>query len=201
MKDFISDIAFSPAVKKFQEKEGSRTTCQRMAENRDWRKDIDPGLEEFILARDSFYMATANTEGQPYIQHRGGPKGFLKIIDKNTLGFADYSGNRQYISAGNLAENSRAQLFLMDYPNRTRVKIWGEAEVVDDDPDLLTKLMDEGYRARPERAIIFKVKAWDVNCPQHIQKRFTEEEMTPTITELKNRIAELEAALSIQNAE
>ena len=198
MTNYISDIAFSSSVKNYQEKEGSRKTYQRMAEKRDWRVDIDPGLEDFIAARDSFYFSTANVEGQPYIQHRGGPKGFLKIIDKNTLGFADYSGNRQYISAGNLSENPKAQLFLMDYPNRTRVKIWGEAQVVDDDPAWLDRLMDEGYRARPERAIIFKVKAWDVNCPQHIQKRFTEEEMAPIIVELKKRITELEAALAEQ---
>lgn len=201
MTNFISDIAFSPSVKSYQEKEGSRQTYQRMAEGRDWQTEIEPGLEDFIANRDSFYMATANKEGQPYIQHRGGPKGFLKVLDKNTLGFADYSGNRQYISAGNLSENSKAHLFLIDYPHQTRIKIWGEAKVVDDDPELLDRLMDEGYRARPERAIVFTVKAWDVNCPQHIQKRYTMDEINPVIENLKNKIASLEAELALYKNE
>ena len=153
-------------------------------------------LETFIAARDSFYLGTASADGQPYIQHRGGAKGFLKILDPSTLAFADYAGNKQYISMGNLAENDQAYIFLMDYPNRRRVKIWGRAEIIEDDPALLERLLEPGYKARPERVFVFHIEAWDVNCPQHIQPRFTTEEIAPTVEKLEQRIAELEGELA-----
>ena len=141
-----------------------------------WSSTVTPDLAHFIAARDSFYLSTASADGQPYIQHRGGPPGFLRVLDEHTLAFADFRGNRQYISAGNLAENPRAFLFLMDYPNRSRIKIWGRAKVVEDDPALMERLVDPGYAARPEQAIVFTIEAWDVNCPQHITPRFTADE-------------------------
>ncbi len=137
-------------------------------------------------------LATANADGQPYIQHRGGPKGFLKVLDEHTLAFADFVGNAQYISVGNLDENNKAFMFLMDYPNRHRIKIWGMAEVVEDDDELFTRLVDAGYRGKPERALVFHVKAWDINCPQHITPRWTEEEAALVINELQARVDELE---------
>ena len=185
MSNYISDIAFTPSVKAWQEKLGSRFTYEKMAANRDWQYQITPNLAEFVAQRDSFYLATANSKGQPYIQHRGGPKGFLKVMDENTFGFADYSGNRQYITTGNLSENNKVHLFLMDYPNQTRIKIWGEAEVLENDDELLDKVKDEDYRARPERVILIKIKAWDVNCPQHITPRYAAEEIRPYLEELK----------------
>ena len=189
---FISDIAFSESVKRKQEELGSRAIYQKMAENRDWQQKITPQLSQFIGERDSFYMASVNEEGQPYIQHRGGPKGFLKVIDEDHLAFADYSGNRQYISIGNFAENNKVHLFLMDYPNRSRIKVWGEAEVVEVTDALLGQFADIDYHAKIERIIKIKVVAWDVNCPQHIQPRFTLEELEPHIEALKQRIADLE---------
>ena len=172
---YISDIAFSEAVKLRQEAMGSREVYQKMAENRDWRHIISSDLEQFIAQRDSFYMASANVEGQAYIQHRGGPKGFLKVLDKHTLAFADYSGNRQYISIGNFDENNKVHLFLMDYPNRSRIKIWGTAEVIeaDADPALIEELHNKDYHAKIERVIKITVHAWDINCPQHITPRFS----------------------------
>ena len=192
----ISDIAFTPAVKDLQERKGSRGGYARMEERGGWSDRVDSDLAAFIAERDSFYLGTASAEGQPYIQHRGGPKGFLKVLDESTLAFADYAGNRQYISMGNLSENDRAYMFLMDYPNRRRVKIWGHAEVIEDDPALLERLVDPAYKARPERVFVFHIEAWDTNCPQHIQPRFTEEEMTPLIEKLGQRITELEGELA-----
>lgn len=190
----ISDIAFTPAVKAQQERMGSRKGYAKMEAKGGWSDTIDETLADFIAQRDSFYIATATADGRPYIQHRGGPKGFLKVLDSSTLAFADYAGNKQYISLGNLSENDQAFIFLMDYPNRVRIKIWGRAEVVDD-PALLELVMPEGYEARPERVFVFHLEAWDRNCPQHIQPRFTEEEIAPMIGQLKSRIAELEAQL------
>jgi len=174
---FVSDIAFTPAVKKRQEEMGSREAYRQMAERRDWQTKISEQLRYFVSQRDSFYMASANADGQPYIQHRGGPKGFLKVLGDEYLAFADFSGNRQYISVGNFDENNKVHLFLMDYPNRRRIKVWGEAEVVTDDEDLTAQLKDEAYDVPIERVIKIKVTAWDVNCPQHIQPRYTIEEM------------------------
>lgn len=196
MKDIVSDVAFTPAVKAVQERMGSRHGYARMEEGDGWRDRIDTGLRAFIAERDSFYLGTASATGRPYIQHRGGAKGFLKVLDESTLAFADYTGNRQYITTGNLSENDQAYIFLMDYPNRRRVKIWGRAEVIEDDPRLLERLLDRQYRATPERAIVFHVEAWDTNCPQHIRPRFTEEEIAPAIETLKDRIAELEHELA-----
>ena len=171
-----SDVAFTPAVKAEQARRGSRHGYQRMEQKGGWSATITPDLAAFIAARDSFYLATSSAEGQPYVQHRGGPPGFVKVLDPRTLAFADFRGNRQYISAGNLSENPRAFLFLMDYPNRSRVKIWGRAKVVEDDPALMERLVDPGYAAPPEQAIVFTIETWDVNCPQHITPRFTADE-------------------------
>lgn len=196
MTRFTSDIAFTPAVKAAQERLGSRDGYARMEEKGGWRDRVSEDLAAFISQRDSFYLATASAEGQPYIQHRGGPPGFLAVLDDKTLAFADFSGNRQYISTGNLSENDRAYIFLMDYPNRRRIKIWGTARVVEDDPALLEKLMAPGYEARPERAILFTIEAWDMNCPQHITPRYNDDEILGLIAPLKARIAELEAQLA-----
>ena len=192
MSGYTSDVAFSPAVKAWQEKMGSRPGYARMEQKGGWKDGVTPDLAAFLAERDSFYLATASAEGQPYIQHRGGAKGFLKVLDEHTLAFADFAGNRQYISAGNLSENDRAQIFLMDYANRQRIKIWGRARVVEDDPALLERLADPAYKGRPERAIVFEVAAWDVNCPQHITRRYTEAEVATALEKLTARIAELE---------
>lgn len=187
----FSEIAFTPSVKTQQERLGSRQAMQRF-EGIERRTAIDADLVSFVQARDSFYLGTASADGRPYIQHRGGPAGFLKVRDEHTLAFADFGGNRQYITLGNLAENDRAFIFLMDYPNRRRIKLWGRARVVDDDPELLADLTDMDYGGVPERAIVFEVEAWDINCTQHIRQRFSEAEIAPTILALKQRIAELE---------
>ena len=188
-----SDIAFTPAVKALQERNGSRAGYARMAEKKDWHDTVTPDLAAFLAERDSFYLATASAEGRPYIQHRGGPKGFLKVLDEQTLAFADFAGNAQYISIGNLDENDKAFIFLMDYPNRRRIKIWGTAKVVEGDDELLTRLIDSDYRGKPQRALVFQVQAWDVNCPQHIKPRWTEEELSPIVEELRARVDQLEA--------
>jgi predicted pyridoxine 5'-phosphate oxidase superfamily flavin-nucleotide-binding protein len=193
MKSPISDIAFTPSVKAVQKRMGSRKQYERMENSGGWENAITKDLADFIGARDSFYFATASAEGRPYIQHRGGPKGFLKVLDDRTLAFADFAGNRQYISVGNLAENNKAFLFFMDYANQTRVKIWGTAEVVTNDPRLLKQLTDPGYKGKPERVIRFHVDAWDINCRQHIQPRFTKEEIDSIMQPLRDRLAELEA--------
>ncbi|MEM8843179.1 MAG: pyridoxamine 5'-phosphate oxidase family protein, partial [Pseudomonadota bacterium] len=155
----VSDIAFTPAVKAEQSRLGSREIYERQISKQDWRRDVDDFLSAFLAERDSFYLATVNGEGQPYIQHRGGPKGFLKVLRPATLGFADFSGNRQYISMGNLTENDKVSLFFMDYANRARVKLWGRARVVEDDPALLDQLADTAYRGRPERAFVIEIEA------------------------------------------
>ena len=195
MKKYVSNIAFSKTVKKVQKENGSRNSYAKMEQGVGWQNSVDQRLAEFIEQRDSIYFGTANAEGQPYIQHRGGPKGFLKVLDDKTLAFADYSGNMQYITIGTLRENNKAYIFLMDYPNKTRMKIWGTAKVVDNDPELLAQLHSSDYKAKPERAIVFNVEAWDVNCPQHIQQRFTMEELKPEFNKLKNKIIDLESQL------
>ncbi len=188
-----SDVAFTPAVKAEQTRRGSRSAYRRMEEKGGWKDRVTPDLTAFLAARDSFYFATASAEGQPYIQHRGGPKGFLQAVDDRTLGFADFGGNKQYITLGNLSENDRANIFLMDYANRQRVKLWGRARVVEDDPALLDRLADAAYGVRPERAILFAISAWDVNCPQHITPRYDETVIAQAVETLRRRIAELEA--------
>src|SRR5262249_14793592 len=150
-------------------------------------------LAAFIGELDTAFLGTVSAAGAPYIQHRGGPKGFIKVLDDKTLGFADYAGNRQYLTISNLAGNDRAYLFLLAFAARRRIKIWGRARVVEDDPALLARLTDPGYRARPERAILFTVEAWDVNCSQHITARFTESEAAEAVAPLLRRIAALEA--------
>jgi predicted pyridoxine 5'-phosphate oxidase superfamily flavin-nucleotide-binding protein len=189
----VSDIAFTPAVKALQARNGSRKAYERMEQKGGWKDEVTPDLAAFLAERDSFYLATASGEGRPYIQHRGGPKGFLKVLDGKRLAFADFGGNRQYISAGNLSENDQASIFLMDYANRQRIKLWGRARVVEDDPELLERLVEPGYKAKPERAIVFEIEAWDVNCPQHITRRYSEEQIAPAMARLQARIEELEA--------
>ena len=187
----ISDIAFTPAVKAAQQQRGSRESYAKMEQRGGWQSKVTADLVAFIAERDSFYLATNSSEGQPYLQHRGGPKGFLKVLDEQTLAFADFGGNAQYISTGNLEENNKAFIFLMDYPNRRRIKIWGKAKVFEGDDELLNRLTDPDYRGKPERAFVFQVQAWDVNCPQHITLRWTEEEFFPVVDKLRNRIDEL----------
>jgi len=188
-----SDIAFSPSVKAVQERRGSRAGYAKMEAKGGFATTIDEELAAFIAEQRSFYLATASANGQPYIQHRGGPKGVLRVLDDRTLGFADFAGNRQYISTGNLAENPKAMIFLMDYANRRRVKIWGTARVVENDPELVAKLFPGAYRARGEAAIVFTVEAWDVNCPQHIPQMFFAEDVAEAIAGRDQRIGALEA--------
>ena len=192
-REFVSDIAFTPAVKAVQDRLGSRNGYANMERGRGWAEKITDDLREFIARRDSFYLGTASALGQPYIQHRGGPPGFLKVLDDRRLAFADFGGNRQYISIGNLSDNNQAFIFLMDYANRRRVKIWGWSEVIEDDPELLEQLADPNYPGKPQRAFVFHVESWDVNCPQHITQRFTSEEISPLVGQLRSRIVELEA--------
>ena len=193
MKPSVSDIAFSPSVKAIQEQKGSRQQYERLEEGGGWAQTITPELANFVRERESFYLATASAKGRPYIQHRGGPKGFLKVLDNQTLAFADFAGNRQYISLGNLAENNQAFLFLMDYAHQTRIKIWGRAEVIENDSTLLSQLTDTQYKGRPERVIRFRVEAWDTNCRQHIPVTYTQKEVDAIVHPLLQRLEQLEA--------
>jgi len=188
-----SDIAFTPSVKAIQTRKGSRAAYAKQEARGGWETTITPELAAFLSEQDSVYLATASADGQPYIQHRGGPPGFLRVLDEHTLAFADFAGNRQFITAGNLAENPRAHLFAMDYAHRRRIKLWGTARVVEDDPALLASLMPAGYAAKPEQAIVFTVAAWDINCPQHIPQKVNASDVAHTIEQLQARIAELEA--------
>jgi len=188
---YPSDIVFTPSVKALQQARGSRHAYARMEQGRGFRTEIDADMRGFVEAQTTVFLATANRDGQPYIQHRGGPAGFLHVLDEHTIAFADFSGNRQFVTAGNLADNPKAQLFLMDYAHRQRLKIWGEARVVAD-PALVERLMPSGYKARAEQAIVFTVKAWDANCPQHIPQLVPVDEVIPAIAERDRRIAELE---------
>lgn len=190
------DVAFGPAAKALQSRFGSRAAYERRDEKGAWRTTVTADLAGFLAERDSFYLATSGANGQPYVQHRGGPAGFLKPLDERTLGFADFGGNRQYVTAGNLAENPKAFIFLMDYAGRRRIKLWGEARVVEDDEGLLRRLADPGYEAKVERAILFALKLWDINCPQHIARRFVEADVAAAVQGLRGRIAELEAEAS-----
>jgi uncharacterized protein len=192
---YASDVAFTPTVKAVQARKGSRPSYARMEERGSWQTRIAPDLAGFIAAQTSVFLATASRDGQPYIQHRGGPPGFLRVLDDQTIGFVDFTGNRQYITQGNLADNPKAQLFLIDYAHRRRVKIWGEARVVEGDAELLTKLMPEGYKARPEQVLLFSVAAWDSNCPQHIPQRFEAADVAAALAERDRRIAELEGEI------
>jgi len=191
-----SDVAFSDAVKAVQTRLGSRRTYAKLETGEGWETTIGTDLAAFIAEQRSFFLATASAAAQPYIQHRGGPKGFLRVLDERTLAFADFRGNRQYISLGNLAENDKVCLFLIDYAHRQRVKIWGRARVVEDDPALVERLKVEGYdEGKPERAIVIDVATWDANCPQHIPVRFDAEDVEAVLAARDRRIAELEAEL------
>ena len=196
MRQFPSDVAFTPAVKRIQMAKGSRTSYARVEQGRGWQTRVTPDLAGFLSGLDMFYLGTANADGQPYIQYRGGSPGFLKVLDEQTLAFADFGGNRQYITLGNLSENPKAFIFLMDYANSQRVKVWGTARVVEDDAVLLDQLRNPDYPGKVERAIVFTIEAWDMNCPQHIHKRYAQRQITPVIEELQGRIAELEAQLA-----
>jgi predicted pyridoxine 5'-phosphate oxidase superfamily flavin-nucleotide-binding protein len=193
---FTSDVAFTPTVKAIQSRKGSRDSYARVEQRGGWRATITPDLAAFIEAQTSVFLATANVEGQPYIQHRGGPAGFLKVLDEQTIGLADFSGNRQFITQGNLEDNDRAFLFLIDYMLRQRIKIWGRARIVENDPDLTAKLMPQDYKARPEQAILFTVSAWDANCPQHIPQRFEAADVAAALAERDRRIAALEQEIA-----
>lgn len=194
--EFPSDVAFTPAVKAVQQRRGSRMAYARMERGGGWSTRIDDDLATFVAAQTSFFLATASAAGQPYVQHRGGPPGFLRVLDEHTLGFADFRGNRQYVSVGNLSENPKLQLFLIDYAHQSRVKIWGEGRVVEDDPALLARLTPEGYDAKPEQAIVITVSAWDANCPQHIPRRFPALDVERALAVRDARIAALEAELA-----
>jgi uncharacterized protein len=200
MREYPSDIAFTPAVKAVQTAKGSRASYAKV-DRRGWQTHVTPDLAEFLAGLDMFYLGTASAEGQPYIQHRGGSPGFLKVLDDKTLAFADFGGNRQYITVGNLSENSKAFIFLMDYANQQRVKLWGTAKVVEDDAELLERLRDQDYSGKVERAIVFTIEAWDINCPQHIHQRFSQRQVQPVIEQLQNRISELEAQLAQRQAQ
>jgi len=195
-----SDVAFTASVKAIQERKGSRRSYSRMEERGGWATAITPELKEYIEKQISVFLATVNAEGQPYVQHRGGPQGFLRVIDETTIGFVDFVGNRQFISQGNLVENHKAHLFLIDYGSRSRVKIWGTAKVVEGDDELIKRLMPEGYAARPEQVMLFKVTAWDANCPQHIPLRFEADEVLKAIETRDTRIRELEAEVAALKA-
>ena len=187
-----SDLVFTPAARRAQAERGSaRAYAEKTAAG--FPDRVTPELAAFIAEQDTAFLGTASADGAPYIQHRGGPKGFIKVVDERTLGFADYRGNRQYITLGNLTENDRACLFLIDFSRRQRIKLWGRARVVENDDALVAKLFDHGYRAKPERVILFTIEAWDVNCSQHITERYTQAEVATAVAGLSDRVAALEA--------
>ena len=186
--DKPDDVMFSPAVKAEQTRLGSRA----MFEDREWKTEITDDMRQFLAVIDTFFFATASADGRPYIQHRGGPPGFLKPIGTHMLAFADFAGNRQYITLGHLKENDRAHIFILHFATRQRVKLWGRARIVEGDLALMERLADPSYKARPERAIVYTLEAWDINCPQHIQPRYTEAEIAPAVDRLAQRIKELE---------
>lgn len=194
---YSSDIAFTPTVKSIQTRKGSRRAYASQEETGAWQTCIDDNLKGFIQAQTSIFLATANAEGQPYIQHRGGPPGFLRVIDTKTIGFVDYAGNRQYISSGNLTDNPKAYLFLIDYAHRRRIKIWGTAKVVEGDTTLTTRLMPADYKARAEQVILFTVTAWDANCPQHIPLRLEAADVAAALAAKDQQIAALKAELGL----
>lgn len=193
---FVSDIAFTERVKAVQTRKGSREAYARMERGGGWRQAITPELQAEIESQISVFLATANAAGQPYIQHRGGPPGFLRVLDAHTIGFVDFAGNRQYITQGNLEENPKAHLFLIDYARRRRIKLWGTARIVERDQALVQALMPPDYRAKAEQVLLFAVEAWDVNCPQHIPQRFDAADVQAALAARDARIAELEAALT-----
>jgi predicted pyridoxine 5'-phosphate oxidase superfamily flavin-nucleotide-binding protein len=193
MPKYPSDIAFTPAVKAIQVAKKSRELYAKVERGHGWETSVTEELAQFIGERDEFHFATASANGQPYLQYRGGRPGFLRVIDKHTLGFADFCGNQQYITLGNLSENPKAFIFLMDYIDLRRIKLWGKARVIEDDPALVEKLRDAGDSSTGERAILFDIEAWDMNCQQHIHRRFPQEIVGPYIQKLQGRIEELES--------
>jgi uncharacterized protein len=196
IETYASDVAFTPSVKAVQSRKGSRRSYEHMEAGGSWETSITPDLAGLVAAQTSVFLATASREGQPYMQHRGGPPGFLHVLDDKTIGFADFAGNRQYITQGNLAENPKAQLFLIDFAQRRRVKIWGKARIVEGDTELTVRLMPAGYKARPEQVILFTVSAWDTNCPQHIPQRFEAADVAAALAERDKRIAALEGEIT-----
>jgi predicted pyridoxine 5'-phosphate oxidase superfamily flavin-nucleotide-binding protein len=192
MRSPSSDIAFTPTIKAIQARRGSRSAYAKLEARGGFQTELTEELVHFLAQVDTAFLATASAEGQPYVQHRGGPKGFIHVIGARTLGFADFVGNRQYVTTGNLMENDKAFLFLMDFAHRRRVKIWGRARAVEDDPDLVARLTPEGYPARPQQAIVFEVDAWDVNCPRHIHQKLDAAEVTEAFVRMERRIASLE---------
>jgi predicted pyridoxine 5'-phosphate oxidase superfamily flavin-nucleotide-binding protein len=201
MKPPSSDVAFTPTVKAIQERLGSRKSYAKLVASGGWSDRVTDELATFLAARTSFYFGTASGDGRPYIQHRGGPAGFLKVLDEQTLAFADFSGNKQYISMGNLEDNDRAFIFLMDYAERRRVKIWGRAEFVEGDDELLARVSDADYTGKPQRVLRFSIEAWDRNCPQHIPRLFSEAEVDARERELRDRISALTAELEAGRAQ
>lgn len=211
---YASDVAFTPAVKAIQARNGSREAYARVEAGHGWKTELTEDLAGFVARQRSFFLATANAEGQPYVQHRGGPPGFLRVLDPNTLGFADFRGNRQYITVGNLGENAKVHLFLIDYTSRSRVKIWGEARVITGDHDphdgfdgspaarkaLLDSLTPSDYDAKPERVILVRVRAWDINCPQHIPLRLEAEHVAAALEAKDLEIARLRSELAALRA-
>ena len=191
-----SDVAFTPSVKAVQSRKGSRASYARMEVGAGWQTTITENLAEFIAAQTSIFLATASATGQPYIQHRGGPPGFLKVLDNKTIGFADFRGNRQFISMGNLAENPRAHLFLLDYSTQQRIKLWGTAEIIEDDAALVARLMPPDYQAKSDQALLFHINAWDANCPQHIPQRLDAADVDRALKERDSRIADLESEIA-----
>ncbi len=188
----VIDVAFSDTVKSIQARKGSRDSYEKMSARGGWSAELTDDVRAFIEQQRSFYLGTVSADGQPYIQHRGGPPGFLKVIDDRTLAFADFKGNRQFISQGNLEDNPKAFIFLMDYSIPQRLKLWGEARVVEDDDELIESLMPENYRARAEQAIVFTINLWDLNCRQHIPQRFEAEDVARALEQRDRRIEALE---------
>jgi predicted pyridoxine 5'-phosphate oxidase superfamily flavin-nucleotide-binding protein len=186
-----SEVAFTPVVKAIQAKRGSRRHYEKLSERGGFHTGLTPDLAAFIAQIDTAFLATANASGQPYAQHRGGPKGFIRVIDADTLGFADFRGNRQYITTGNLVENEKAFLFLMDYANRRRVKLWGRAKV-SEEAEIIAKLAVPGYPGKPEQAILFSIEAWDINCPQHIPQKLDAAMVADALAALQTRVQALE---------
>ena len=194
MAKSFGSVVFTPLVKALQERYGSRKQYERLEQSADTPARLGPEETEFLGERDTFYMANIGASGWPYIQHRGGPKGFLKVIDDRTLAFADFRGNRQYISAGNVMANDRVALILVDYPRQARLKILGHAEIFegDDAKEWIKKVSDPGYKAAVERVFVIRVEAFDWNCPQHITPRFTEEEIREALGPMESRMQALE---------
>ena len=186
------DLVFTPAAQRAQAERGSAAAYARKKDE-GFPDRVTPELAAFIAEQDTAFLGTASAEGAPYIQHRGGPKGFIKVLDEKTLGFADYRGNRQYITLGNLSENDRAFLFLIDFSRRQRIKLWGRARVVENDDALVQKLFDQSYKARPERVILFTIEAWNANCSQHITARLSEGEIEQVFASVQERISALQA--------